>query len=83
MISKNWMKWTAGTAAALMALVTVPAIGQARVYTGKVPASITPSHLSARHTVKLASRKKKHKAKKHKKTNFKATHASRSTKTKA
>jgi hypothetical protein len=77
------MKWTASAAAATLALAMLPAVGQARVYTGKMPTSIAASHVSARHTVKLASKKKKHKVKKHKKAALKSHHVAHSTKAKA
>jgi hypothetical protein len=58
MIAKNFLKWTAGTAAALMALAAMPATGQARTYTGRTPASIASTN---KHSVKLVSGHKKHK----------------------
>jgi hypothetical protein len=58
MIAKNFLKWTAGTAAALMALAAMPATSQARTYTGRTPASIASTN---KHSVKLVSGHKKHK----------------------
>src|SRR3954471_19273967 len=66
MIGTTWMKWTAAGAAVVVALATLPAVGQARVhYTGVAPASVTPvaalhSHALA-HTAKKSSKLASHK----------------------
>src|SRR5437773_5006830 len=61
MTKQNWTKWAAGAAVAALALVAMPAVGQARHYTGRTPASITPATVtlaSTHHTaVKTASQK--------------------------
>jgi hypothetical protein len=83
MIAKNWMKWAAGTVTAAIVLAAMPAVGQARTYTGRTPASIASS--SARHSTKLVVHHKKH-TKKHGKRHSltsKSRHASKMSKIKA
>jgi hypothetical protein len=79
MIAKNWMKWTAGTVAGLM-LAAMPAVGQARTYTGRTPASM----VSSRHAAKLVKHKKHAKHSKHHQLSSKSHHhASKAAKIKA
>jgi hypothetical protein len=82
MIAKNWMKWAAGTVAAAIVLAAMPAVGQARTYTGRTPASIAST--STRHSAKLVAHHKKHKkhGKRHS-LSSKTHHASKTSKVKA
>ncbi len=79
MISRNWMKWIAGSAVAALTVIALPAVGQGHVhYTGTTPASVTPVKLTAVHPVRTSTRHtgklvvhKKHR--KHKKLHSKTT----------
>ena len=90
MIAKNWLKWTAGPVTAAIVLVAMPAIGQARTYTGRTPSSIASS-TTGRHAVKLMSKHKKHMkhakhhqlSSKHHQLTSKHHHASKAAKIKA
>jgi hypothetical protein len=83
MIAKNWMKWTAGTITAALVLVTMPAVGQARAYTGKTPASIASTTIG-KHARKLSTRHKKlTKHSKHHQLSTKHHHVAKAAKIKA
>ena len=82
MIAKNWMKWAAGTVAAALVLAAMPAVGQARVYTGKTPASIATT-LTHKHAKLTSKHKKLSKHSKHHLLSSKHHHASKSAKIKA
>ena len=68
MTKMNWTKWAAGAVVAGLALAAMPAVGQARHYTGVTPASVTPvATTSTKHTVRTTAAKKHTKLATHKK----------------